>query len=175
MSVEEIRIYASHSQFYVLDSRLRDFPDDGFWSKDASARRLAIADGIVGIGTGTFGFVQVRVEQHIAEPELNLSAWDHVTECNLEVRSDLMLVMGCIATSGLFFMVKPGHFRVRVCHANLGESSRKCRTIGRGNSATGISSHSGRRSRRRLRIREYSSNDSPIGSTDGRSANSLLK
>lgn len=124
--MEEIRIFASHHQFYVQDAEPRGNPGDaGFWSKEAFARRLALADGIVGIGTGTYGLVQVRVEQHTAEPELDFSVWDHITECDLEVRSNLILVFGCISTSGLFFMVKPGHFRVRVCHANLCESEQE--------------------------------------------------
>lgn len=55
-------------------------------------------------------------------PELVLEVWDHVTECGLEVRTGRILVMNCISRSGSFTDVIPGHYRVRVCHANLAES-----------------------------------------------------
>jgi hypothetical protein len=123
---EEIRVYASHHQFYFQDSEAHGSTDDpSFWCEEAFARRLAIADGILGIGTGTYGIVKVRVEQHESEPDIDLAQWDHVTECGLAVQSRFILVMGCLSQSGLFFQVKPGHFCVRACHANLAESEQE--------------------------------------------------
>jgi len=126
MVEEEIRLYASHHQFYVQDSEPRGAADDpSFWTKEAYDNRLAVGDGLLAVGTGTYGFVKVRVEQHDAEPPLELSEWDHVTECALEVRTPFLLIMGCLSQSGLFFEVKPRHYRVRVGHANLGESEQE--------------------------------------------------
>jgi hypothetical protein len=123
---EQIRLYASHHQFYVQDSApLSSADDPSFWTEDACENRIAIGDGILGVGTGTYGFVDVRVELHTSEPPVDLSSWDHVTECGLELRTQFFLIMGCLSTSGLFFTVTPGHFRVRVCHANLGESEQE--------------------------------------------------
>jgi hypothetical protein len=123
MVEEETRLYAAYHQFYVQDSEPRGSPDNPtFWTKEASDNRLAIGDGLVAIGTGTYGSVKVRVEHHGSEPEVDLTQWDHVTECGLDVRTSLILVMGCISQSGLFFLVKPGYYRVRACHANLAES-----------------------------------------------------
>ncbi len=126
MVEEEIRLYASHHQFYVQDSEPRGTADDPtFWTKEASDNRLAVGDGLLAIGTGTYDFVKVRVEQHDPEPPLDLSAWDHVSECGLEVRTRFLLIMGCLSQSGLFFEVRPGHYRVRACHANLAESEQE--------------------------------------------------
>lgn len=123
---EEIRLYASHHQFYVQDCDPPGKSDDAeFWTETASFNRLAIGDRLLAVGTGTYDFVKVRVEQHDVEPPLELPAWDHVTECGLQVRSQRILIMGCISSSGLFFSVKPQHYRVRVCHANLAESEQE--------------------------------------------------
>ncbi len=123
MTAEEIRLYASHHQFYVQDSQpAGDTGADTFWTEDAYHRRLAIAEGILGIGTGSYDFVKVRVEHHLNEPDLNLDDWDHVTECGLDVRTGRVLINGCLSPSGLYFDVKPGFYRVRVCHANLAQS-----------------------------------------------------
>jgi hypothetical protein len=123
MIAEELRVYASHRQFYVQDSDPPGTTDDpAFWSEEACRNRLAVADGILGIGTGSYDFVKVRVEQHDSQPRLKLSKWDHVTEAGLEVRTKFLLVLGCLSSSGLFFRVRPGHYRVRCCHANLAAS-----------------------------------------------------
>jgi hypothetical protein len=123
MVEEEIRLYASHHQFYVQDSEplgSSDSPD--FWTRQACEDQLAVGDGLLGIGTGSYDFVRVRVQEHQAEPALQLSEWDHVVEAGLEVRTRYLLVMGCLSSSGLFFRVQPGHYRVRCCQANLAAS-----------------------------------------------------
>ncbi|MEX2212725.1 MAG: hypothetical protein WD768_01270 [Phycisphaeraceae bacterium] len=132
MNSEEIELYASHSQFYIQDSTPRGTPGDPtFWTEEASDNRLAIGDGLIGVGTGTYGFVKVRVEEHQTIPPLDILQWDHVTECGLEVASGFLTMMGCLSSSGLFFEVKPAHYRVRVCHANLSDSEREFPRVGR--------------------------------------------
>jgi hypothetical protein len=117
---QEIRVYAGYCQFYIQDSEPRTAPDDPtFWTKQSTENKLAVGDGILGIGTGSYAFVKVHVEDHRTKPQLDLAKWDHVTEAGLEVRSNLLLVFGCTANSGYFFFVEPGHYRVRCCHANL--------------------------------------------------------
>ena len=124
MVEEEIRLYASHTQFYVQDSEpLGSSDDPEFWTQEACDNHLAIADGLLGIGTGSYDFVRVRVEEHQARPPLKLSGWDHVVEAGLDVRTRYLLVMGCLSSSGLFFRVRPGHYRVRCCQANLAAST----------------------------------------------------
>jgi hypothetical protein len=121
---EETRLYASHHQFYIQDSDPRgSTADSNFWTQEAVDNHLAIAEGIIGIGTGSYDFVKVRVEEHREEPPLDLSKWDHVTEAGLTIRSRVLLVCGCISASGIFFFVRPGHFRVRCCSANLAAST----------------------------------------------------
>jgi hypothetical protein len=57
---EEIRLYASHHQFYVQDSEPRSTAGDPtFWTKEAAEDRLAIGHGLLAVGTGTYDFVKV--------------------------------------------------------------------------------------------------------------------
>lgn len=120
MNDEEITLYASHHQFYVQDRKPKGSSDDPeFWTEAATEDRLAVGDGLLAIGTSTYGFVKVRVEEHDSEPQLEMSNWDHITECGLKVNSGMLLVAGCLARSGLYFEVKPGNFRIRACHADL--------------------------------------------------------
>jgi hypothetical protein len=78
MVEKEIRLYASHHQFYVQDSEPRGSSGDpSFWTKEASDNRLAMGDGLLAIGTGTYDFVKVLVEQHESAPVLRLDQWNH--------------------------------------------------------------------------------------------------
>src|ERR1019366_4146890 len=95
---EKIRLYASHRQFFVQDSEPLGSPGDpDFWTQKACDNHLAIAEGILGIRTGSYDFVRVHGEEHLSEPPIDLSLWDHVTEAGLTVRSRLLLVFGCIS------------------------------------------------------------------------------
>lgn len=124
MVEEEIRLYASHRQFYVQDSDPAGTSDDGdFWTEEACDDRLAAGDGLLGVVTGSYDFVRVRVQEHRSEPPLELGEWDHVVEAGLRVKSGLVLVSGCLSSSGLFFRVRPGRYRVRCCQANLAASA----------------------------------------------------
>jgi hypothetical protein len=46
---------------------------------------LAVGDGPLAVQTSTYDFVKVRVEQYESAPPLDVAAWNHVTECRLEV------------------------------------------------------------------------------------------
>jgi hypothetical protein len=113
---EEILLYASHHQFFLQDS---ERPLDPNYSEEAAANRSAIGNGVIAILTGSYDHVRVIVEQHFGEPQLDLTQWDHVTQAGLDINSGMVLIYGCISSSGLFFRVAPGHYCVRSCHANL--------------------------------------------------------
>src|SRR5262245_10732614 len=118
LTSRKLRVYASHRQFYVRDSDpLGDTGAPSFWTDRACRDHLAITDGVLGIGTGSYGFVRVTVEVHDAEPPLDLAGWDHVTEAGLDVDSGALRVTGPFE-QGEDFEVEPGHYRVRCCHAN---------------------------------------------------------
>ena len=117
---EELRLYASHHQFYVQDSKpFGDTGDPTFWTQQSVEDHVATVEGVVGIGTGSYDFVRVFVKQYNEKPACDLQNWDHVTEASLFIAGGLLLVHGCLDDSGVYFGVKPGHYRVRCNHANL--------------------------------------------------------
>jgi hypothetical protein len=59
--------------------------------------------------------VAVAVEPVGAEPPLDLEAWDHVAECDLELPSGRFAVDRGVGTVAARLPVPPGTYRVRVC------------------------------------------------------------
>ncbi|HEY9879047.1 MAG TPA: hypothetical protein V6D29_11355 [Leptolyngbyaceae cyanobacterium] len=117
------RLYASHHQFYVEDQEYPgDTGDPNFWTEDAFKDLLAISEGTIGIGTGTYGSVDVTTEIHDSKPPLDLEVWDHVTEASLMLKSGTLQVIGCLEETGETFQVQSGSYCVRCCHANLDQS-----------------------------------------------------
>ena len=119
----EQRLYASHNQFYVQDANGGDTSDPSFWTEETTHDRLAVVAGVVGVGTGSYGYVRVFSEIHDVAPPLDLAIWDHVTKASLEVKSGTLRVIGCLDPVGEDFQVMPGAYRVRCCHANLAEAT----------------------------------------------------
>ena len=118
------KLYASHTQFYVEDV---DNPGDTgapeFWTAEALANQLAVVPGTIGIGTGTYGDVLVMMETHDSPPEFDSAQWDHATEAGLDITKKKLQIVGCLDDGNEeVFDIKPGHYRVRCCHANLEES-----------------------------------------------------
>ena len=119
----EQRLYASHHQFYVEDGECPgDTGDPSFWTKETTEDHLAVVRGTVGIGTGTYGNLQVTTEVHDSEPPVDLAEWDQVTEASLLIGGSTLRVIGCLDLTGEDFKVNPGTYRVRCCHANLAAS-----------------------------------------------------
>ena len=69
----EQQLYADYNQFYVQDSNAPgNTGDPAFWTERAFSDKLALVDGIIGIGTVTYGDVRVRSEVHDSAPQFDL-------------------------------------------------------------------------------------------------------
>ena len=120
MPSRDFTIFADYFQFYIQDE-----PADGdlskAWSDEAVARLLAVAPGVVGIGTVRNMDVPVSIEFFSKEPTASLAQWDHVVECSLSVQSGRIVVAGCTDyfPDAARIDAAPGTYRVRVCFAGL--------------------------------------------------------
>jgi len=117
-----LKFYTSYRQFYIAD-RESDLSTDSlkFWTQEASESRLAIEEGVLGIGTECYGLVKATL---IIQSEENLdfdpSIYDHIVEGSLKVSSGYLHVLTCPDMDvELKVKLDPGIYRVRVYSSNL--------------------------------------------------------
>jgi hypothetical protein len=87
-------LFADYFQFYIQDEAV-DGDLSASWSEEATERLLAIAPGVIGIGTARNMDVPVLLEIHDDEPAEDFFHWDHVVECGLNVTSGRLVIAGC--------------------------------------------------------------------------------
>jgi hypothetical protein len=122
MSKYKLDFYTQYRQFYINDkhSPLKtDSPD--FWTVQASDDRLAIEEGVLGIGTECYGPVKGEICILTTEPKSEeFDSCDHVVEGSIEISSGTLQVFPCIANEpALEIEMNPNIYRVRVYSSNL--------------------------------------------------------
>jgi hypothetical protein len=117
-------LFADYCQFYLQDETAAGDLSES-WTEEASDRLLAVAPGIVGIGTVRNMTVPVSLELLDVEPENDFDRWDHVTECSLDVHSDRLVVAGCTDyfPDAKRIEVVSGSYRVRASYGSLNSLS----------------------------------------------------
>ena len=116
----QFQLFADYYQFYLQDeSATTDL--SASWTPEAVDRLLAVAPGMVGIGTARNMTVPVTVEVCGDAPDEDTSGWDQVNECTLEVPSGRIVVAGCTDyfPDAARIEVDPGSYRVRAYYGNL--------------------------------------------------------
>jgi hypothetical protein len=112
----------SYHQFYIGD---KDSPkkteEDDFWTEEATNSRLAIGDGILGVGLECYGsFKGELVLLDNKKDNIDYNQYDHIVEGGVNVKSGILQVLDC-PNSNLELEVKvnPGQYRVRIYSLNL--------------------------------------------------------
>jgi hypothetical protein len=117
----EFELFADYFQFYLQDDdiRLGDLSDA--WTEEAVNRMLAVAPGVVGIGTARNMTVSVALEVLVAEPAADFDTWEHVVEGGLQVSSGRLVVAGCTDyfPDAARIPAPAGTYRVRVSFRGL--------------------------------------------------------
>ena len=115
-----IEILADYYQFYLQDEKVDGNLSDS-WDQDAFDRLLAMAPGIIGVGTVRNTTVPVVVEIHESEPTEDFDEWDHVNECSIEIESGKILIAGCndYFPDAARIEVEPGCYRARIYYGQL--------------------------------------------------------
>ena len=86
MKTFKLDFYTTHHQFYIVD-KSSPFKTDSsdFWTSEASDDKLAIEEGILGIGTECYGPVKGDLQVLDAAPEQeDFSSYDHVVEGSIK-------------------------------------------------------------------------------------------
>ena len=115
MQSHQIKLFADYHQFYLQDEAADGDLSDA-WNQDAVQRMLAVADGVVGIGTVRNMDVPVTIELLETEPATDLASFDHVAEGSLVVVRCPLVVAGCTEyfPDADRFDLAPGTYRVRL-------------------------------------------------------------
>lgn len=121
----EFELFADYYQFYLQDESVQGDLSSS-WTPEAVDRLLALAQGAIGIGTVRNMNVPVIVEVADDAPaDDEMSSWDQVNECTLEVLSGRIVVAGCTdyLPEAARIEVPPGSYRARVYYGKLSSVS----------------------------------------------------
>jgi hypothetical protein len=115
------QIFADYFQFYLQDERSESSLADSWGKKESHRMGLAIAPGIIGIGTVRNMTVPVTLEIYDTQPDEELAKWDKVNECSLEIPSGCLVIAGCTDyfPEASRVHLKPQCYRVRVYYGGL--------------------------------------------------------
>ena len=113
-------LFADYFQFYLQDETAEGNLGDS-WTDDAVKRLLALAPGIIGVGTVRNMTVPVVVEVYDQEPFDNNDEWDQINECCIEITSGTIVVSGCsdYFPDAARITVPSGTYRARIYYGRL--------------------------------------------------------
>ncbi|MFD2601190.1 hypothetical protein [Flavobacterium suzhouense] len=114
--------YTSYNQFYLGDEGNKgDTGSSNFWTEKAFSDRLALENGVVGVGIQSWGDVKGEIEILENAPEnTDYEQYDHVVEGGINIRSGELQIIDCPNGSlELSLKVDPGNYRIRVYGSNF--------------------------------------------------------
>ena len=122
----DLEFYTDYGQFYLTDKNSAQVTNSNeFWSDQAFVDKLAVEDGILGIGIGRqYGTIKCNLKVLDSKnPERNFTDFDHVVEANIKMQSGVLQILDC-PNSAVEFETKvdSGEYRVRVYSINLASS-----------------------------------------------------
>ena len=118
----KLNFYTQYHQFYLSDKQSpQDTGDSGFWTEEATQFRLAIGDGVLGVGLECYG--DFKGELAVLDKKTNhieYGLYDHIVEGGLNIRSGILQVLDCPNSNvELEVKVDAGIYRVRIYSINL--------------------------------------------------------
>jgi len=86
---------AEFNQFYIQDEEADWELTDNLWTQEEGQDQLALAPGIIAVGTNRDRVVPVDVQITMSEPTDDFKEWDQIIECSINVACGHLLVFGC--------------------------------------------------------------------------------
>src|SRR4051794_39956223 len=120
MGLLTLQLFADYHQFYLQDEQATGDLSDA-WTDEAVNHLLALAPGVIGVGTVCNTDVPVEVEVVAAAPRDDPTAWDRINECSINVPSGRIVIAGCTDyfPNAARLEVVPGAYRARIYYAGL--------------------------------------------------------
>lgn len=110
-------LFTDYRQFWLHDADADLDQTERLWTEQTTKDMLAVGSGIVCVGTVRNWYAPVTIDISDTEPMEPPDAWDHITECSLDVPSGRLVIYDRIAdweTPRETVAVPPGTYRVRV-------------------------------------------------------------
>ncbi|MCE1192760.1 MAG: hypothetical protein LWW96_11470 [Acidovorax sp.] len=122
MQHRDLELFADYHQFYLQDELASGDLSDA-WTDEAVERLLALAPGIVGVGTASNGNIPVAVEVLEGAPAESWEPYDQVNECSLAIAHGPLVVAGWTEyfPEAARIPLAPGIYRVRISYCLFGE------------------------------------------------------
>ena len=116
----EFELFADYHQFYLQDEKADGDLSDS-WTEQATENLLALALGTIGVGTVRDMDVPVTIEVHDSEPKEDLTLWEQINECSIDVPSGRIVVAGSTDyfPDAARISVEPGTYRARIYYSEL--------------------------------------------------------
>ena len=116
----DLTLFADYFQIHLQDEQCESDLGEA-WTEQACLDGLAVAHGIMGIGTAVNWGVAVEVALLASEPQDDSPAYDHVAEVSIQVPSGRLVVIGCTdyLPDEPRFEVQVGWNRIRASRSNL--------------------------------------------------------
>ncbi len=116
---QKFALFADYHQFYFQDEQSSGNSLE--WTEQAVSDMLAVAPGVIRVGTARNMDVPVEVEVLGSKPNENFDDWDQVTEFSLEVPSGRIVIAGCTDyfPDAARLTVQPGTYKGRVYYGAL--------------------------------------------------------
>ncbi len=116
-------LFADYHQFYLQDEQASGDLSES-WTQQESDILLAVAPGVVGVGTARNMTVPVTVQildGPPAEDARDWEQWDRINECSMEIASGSIVVAGCTdyLPEAARIKVAPGWYRLRIYYGGL--------------------------------------------------------
>ncbi|PUZ19588.1 hypothetical protein GA0116948_12518 [Chitinophaga costaii] len=121
-SIHKLDFSTSHHQFYICDKETsQNTGDDDFWTEEATLSRLAIGNGILGVGLECYGPLKGELVLIKSKKDMiTYNQYDHIVEGGLDIPSGILQVLDCpFSNIELEVKIPPGKYRVRIYSANL--------------------------------------------------------
>ena len=118
----QLKFFTEYYQFYLLDKDSEARTDrDNFWTPQASADRMAVETGLLGISVGKYAEIEVEINIWESQNnERNFDEFEHIVEASIDIPSGVFIVKNCTGFEvQLELKLVPQTYAVRCYSANL--------------------------------------------------------
>lgn len=123
--MDKLKFDTYHFQFYICDEGSPMETDDlEFWSDEAMEDKMALNEGVIGVGIDSDVAVICEIESCTDEPPVQVNGFEHISEGVIDIKSGYLQILNCPDCSVEYEKkLTPGLYRFRILHIGLSEEN----------------------------------------------------